>query len=170
MGKEYSCNAGNTRDAGSISGLGRSPGDGHPLEKATHSSILAWRTPWAEDPGGQRVHVVEKSQTLLNRLSSVSFCMKWTVIPDKFDCISYILCFFLLFLLSRFLDWWSFHYSLVLFYWFWSCTFYFDSFNSYPWIFHLPILQSEVNILSILSNSIRTTESNSTLIFHIISV
>ena len=25
-----------------------------PLEKgmATHSSILAWRTPWAEDPGG----------------------------------------------------------------------------------------------------------------------
>ena len=49
MGKEY---AGNTRDAGSISGLGRPPGDGYPLEKATHSSILAWRTPWTEDPGG----------------------------------------------------------------------------------------------------------------------
>ena len=49
MGKEY---AGNTREAGSISGLGGPPGDRHPLEKATHSSILAWRTPWTEDPGG----------------------------------------------------------------------------------------------------------------------
>ena len=27
-----------------------------PLEegKATHSGILAWRTPWAEEPGGQQ--------------------------------------------------------------------------------------------------------------------
>ena len=49
MGKEY---AGNTREAGSISGLGGPPGDRHPLEKATHSSILAWRAPWTEDPGG----------------------------------------------------------------------------------------------------------------------
>ena len=34
-------------DAGSIPGSGRS------LEKemATHSSILAWRIPWAEEPG-----------------------------------------------------------------------------------------------------------------------
>ena len=39
-GKEYSYNVG---DLGSIPGLGRS------LEKgtATHSSILAWRIPWA---------------------------------------------------------------------------------------------------------------------------
>ena len=29
-------------------------GGEHPLEKelATHSSILAWRTPWMEDPAG----------------------------------------------------------------------------------------------------------------------
>ena len=35
-------------DVGSISGSGRS------LEKevATHSSILAWETPWTEAPGG----------------------------------------------------------------------------------------------------------------------
>ena len=34
-----------------------------PLEKgvATHSSILAWRIPWAEESG--RLHVVTKSQT-----------------------------------------------------------------------------------------------------------
>ena len=42
-------------DVGSIPGLERSPG----LEKemATHSSILAWRVPWTEEPGeshGQR--------------------------------------------------------------------------------------------------------------------
>ena len=43
--KRLACNA---RDPGSISGLGRS------LEKemATHSSILAWRIPWIEEPGG----------------------------------------------------------------------------------------------------------------------
>ena len=32
----------------------RSLGQGDPLEKekATHSSILAWRIPWTEEPGG----------------------------------------------------------------------------------------------------------------------
>ena len=33
---------------GSVSGSGRSPGEG----KGTHSSILAWRVPWTEEPGG----------------------------------------------------------------------------------------------------------------------
>ena len=44
-GKESACSAG---DLGSIPGLGRS------LEKemTTHSSILAWRIPWTEEPGG----------------------------------------------------------------------------------------------------------------------
>ena len=32
---------------GSIPGQGRSRGEGH----ATHSSILAWRIPWTEEPG-----------------------------------------------------------------------------------------------------------------------
>ena len=34
-----------------------------PLEKgmATHSSILEWRIPWTEEPGG--LHEVAKSQT-----------------------------------------------------------------------------------------------------------
>ena len=43
--KASACNAG---DLGSILGLGRF------LEKemATHSSILAWRIPWMEKPGG----------------------------------------------------------------------------------------------------------------------
>ena len=54
-GKEFSCNA---RDPGSIPGMGRSPG------VATHSSILAWRIPWTEKPGGlHTVHRVTKSWT-----------------------------------------------------------------------------------------------------------
>ena len=44
--KASACNAG---DPGSIPGSGRS------LEKemATHSSILAWRIPWTEEPNAQ---------------------------------------------------------------------------------------------------------------------
>ena len=49
-GKESACNAGDTGDVGSIPGLGRSPEE----EMATHSSILAWRIPWTEEPGGQQ--------------------------------------------------------------------------------------------------------------------
>ena len=43
--KESACNVG---DLGSIPGLR------DPLEKgtATHTSILAWRIPWTEKPGG----------------------------------------------------------------------------------------------------------------------
>ena len=42
----------------------QSLGQEDPLEKgmATHSSILAWRIPWAEEPGGL-LFLVAKSQT-----------------------------------------------------------------------------------------------------------
>ena len=43
--KESACNTG---DTGSILGLGRSPGEGN----GYHSSILSWRIPWTEEPGG----------------------------------------------------------------------------------------------------------------------
>ena len=47
--KNLPANAGDVRDVGSIPGLGRYPrGEG----SATHSSILAWRIPWTEEPGG----------------------------------------------------------------------------------------------------------------------
>ena len=45
VSKEFACSAG---DPGSIPGLGRSPGE----EMATHSSILAWKISWTEEPGG----------------------------------------------------------------------------------------------------------------------
>ena len=62
-GKESACNAGD---------LGSNPGSEEPLEKgmATHSSILAWRIPWTEKPGGlqsmglQRVRVMTERPTL----------------------------------------------------------------------------------------------------------
>ena len=48
MVKNPSANARNTRDADSV------PGSGDPLEEGTaaDSSILAWRIPWTEEPGG----------------------------------------------------------------------------------------------------------------------
>ena len=46
--KESSSNAGAAEDIGSIPGSGRSPGGGTVI----HSSILAWRIPWTEEPGG----------------------------------------------------------------------------------------------------------------------
>ena len=47
-GKESTCSVGDTGDAGLILGLGR------PLEKEmeTHSSVLAWKIPCTEEPGG----------------------------------------------------------------------------------------------------------------------
>ena len=47
-GSEVKASASNVGDLGSI------PGREDPLEKemATHSSILAWRIPWTEEPGG----------------------------------------------------------------------------------------------------------------------
>ena len=43
--KESACSAG---DPGSTPESGRSPGE----RNITHSSILAWRIPWTEEPGG----------------------------------------------------------------------------------------------------------------------
>ena len=48
VAKNPSVDAGGVRDTSSIPGSGRSPGRG----MATHSSILAWRIPWTEEPGG----------------------------------------------------------------------------------------------------------------------
>ena len=63
MVKNLPTSAGDTGDQGLISGLGR------PLEEemATHSSLLAWETPWTEEPGvGATVQGVAKSQTPLS--------------------------------------------------------------------------------------------------------
>ena len=46
-GSEGKASAWNVGDLGSIPGLGRSP----EKEMATHSSTLAWRIIWTEEPG-----------------------------------------------------------------------------------------------------------------------
>ena len=48
MVKNLPASAGDIRDKGLI------PGQEDPLEKgmAVHSSVLAWRIPWTEEPGG----------------------------------------------------------------------------------------------------------------------
>ena len=63
-GKESACSAGDTRDAGSIPGSGRTPPE---KEMATRSSILAWRTPRTEEPGRLHTdHGVAKTWTQLS--------------------------------------------------------------------------------------------------------
>ena len=47
-GSEVKVSAWNAGDPGLIPRLGRSPGEGN----GYHSSILVWRIPWTEDPGG----------------------------------------------------------------------------------------------------------------------
>ena len=65
MVKKLPANAGDIRDAGSIPGLGRSPGGGHgnPLQYSYLENSMD-RGTW-----GATVHGVAKSQTLLKRLS-----------------------------------------------------------------------------------------------------
>ena len=57
--KHAPANAGDVRDAGLI------PGQEDPLEedKAAHSSVLAWRTPWTEEPGGAQSTGSQESDT-----------------------------------------------------------------------------------------------------------
>ena len=48
MVKNLPASEGATGDVGSVPGSGRSPED----EMVTHSSILAWKFIWTEEPGG----------------------------------------------------------------------------------------------------------------------
>ena len=52
----------NAGDIGLIPGSGRSPGEG----MATYSSILAWKTPWTEEPGVLQSLRSQKSQIQLS--------------------------------------------------------------------------------------------------------
>ena len=49
-----------------------------PLEMgmATHSSILAWRMPWAEEPGWATVHEVTKESNMVEQLSMHAHTME----------------------------------------------------------------------------------------------
>ena len=77
--KHLPANAGRARDSGSI--LGQED----PLEKkmATHSSILSWKTPWTEEPGGLQ-SMGSQSRTWLrthththHRVPGLSWLIQW---------------------------------------------------------------------------------------------
>ena len=59
MVKNPPANAGDAGDAASTPGSGRCPGGGND----THSNILAWETPWTEEPGGPQFMGLQKIQT-----------------------------------------------------------------------------------------------------------
>ena len=73
-GKASACNAG---DLGSI------PGSGRPVEKeiATHSSTLAWRIPWMEEPG--KLESMGSQRVRHDWATSLSFQFSRSVMSDS---------------------------------------------------------------------------------------
>ena len=71
--KKPLANAERVRDTGS------SLGQEDPVEKemAPHSSTLAWKIPWTEEPGST-VHRVAKSQTRLSNFASLQ-CHEYSI-------------------------------------------------------------------------------------------
>ena len=71
----------NVGDTGSIPGSGRSPGGGN----GTHSSILAWKIPWTEEPGGlqsmgwQESEMTEQLSTHQSELSGELDPLAWVI-------------------------------------------------------------------------------------------
>ena len=61
-------------DVGSISGSGRSPGGGN----GNHSSNLAWRIPWAEEPGGLQ-SMGRKESDMTEQLHHHHQVLRWLV-------------------------------------------------------------------------------------------
>ena len=79
--------AGEARDPGSIPGSGRSPEEG----MATHSSILAWRILWTEEPGGYSPWGRKVSDTTERLSMHVCMCIKWQfyLFPSNLDTFSF---------------------------------------------------------------------------------
>ena len=55
---------------------------------APHSSTLAWKIPWTEEPGGLQVHVVARSQT---RLSDFTFTFYYHALEKEMATHSSVL-------------------------------------------------------------------------------
>ena len=64
--KNLPANAGDRRDTGWSLG----PEDTLEVCMAIHSSFIAWRIPWTEEPGGLQSIELQKSQTWLKQLST----------------------------------------------------------------------------------------------------
>ena len=93
MVKNPPANAGDVRDIQSLS-------QEYPLEEgmATHSSILASRISYTEEPGGVTAHRVTKSRTLLKRFSMHTLIPYLLLFFNYFICVSITSLLFLLLL------------------------------------------------------------------------
>ena len=70
--KNLPASSGDIRDMGSIPRSGRSPGGG-----ATHSSILAWKIPWTEQPGRLQFTGLQRVRHAWATSLSLFHCTKW---------------------------------------------------------------------------------------------
>ena len=73
---QYRASACNAGDQSLIPGLERSPGGGHGI----HSSILVWRIPWTEKPGGLQS---KRLPTVRHDRSDKHTCMRLAEIPCR---------------------------------------------------------------------------------------
>ena len=63
---------------------------------ATHSSILAWKIPWTEQPGRLIFHGVTKSQTRLSDITFFFHILGFELMLLFFLIVLFIICFFFL--------------------------------------------------------------------------
>ena len=80
----------------------RSLGLEDPLEKgmATHSSILAWRIPWAEEPGGPQSMGSKESDMTKSHTCVLLVDLEWECLPGIFTLFNLISNFVLVILYS----------------------------------------------------------------------
>ena len=78
-GKEPTCQCKRPKSQGYIPGSGRPPGGGWGM--AIHSSILAWRIPWTEVPGGLQ-SIGLQSQTRLKCLRMHKMTCRSILVPQ----------------------------------------------------------------------------------------
>ena len=107
-GKESTCNAGDTGDAGSIPGSGRSPGggNGNPLQYSCLKN-LTHRGVWQA-----RIHGVAKSRTQLSTHALFQTCMKFFIMLIEGHtythirvCVCIYLYFYLMLVTGAFSTW-----------------------------------------------------------------
>ena len=90
--KNLPAHAGDTRDMGSIPGSGRYPG----VVNGNHSSVLAWKFPWTEDPDGLYIPWDCKESGMIEQLNmsihisqNVQFSKKPILYKETQKCYLY---------------------------------------------------------------------------------
>ena len=69
--KNVPASARDARDAGSIPGSRRSPGEGN----GSHSHILAWRIPWTEEPAGPQSKGLQRAKHRTTNIFTFTFML-----------------------------------------------------------------------------------------------